>query len=292
MLCNCWSGCVPPGSSTSTPHPGDRARWARPGTPRARGTPAPTPPDGTPPGFERTVESELYGTVTVRAWTGLHQKLGSTGRWASSRRDKQLPIVRGTVLQVVVDHLPDGRKPPKDLWLWHAGPVPADPGSALEGLPAPLRPRALPPLRQVLSSPWPAHTLSFSGHHRPVGVAGPGCVRPATSRPPPRGRPAPPLAPTARPGQAPQSLQGPARLPADSAHESAHPPTRPNPRAPAPATRKARRTARNPGDRPTTRANRPPANTKSDNRSLNRKLRRSGTSNQPRDSRADESRGQ
>ncbi len=40
---------------------------------------------------------------------------------------KQLPIVRGTVGQVVVDHLPDGRKPPKDLWLWHAGPVPADP---------------------------------------------------------------------------------------------------------------------------------------------------------------------
>ena len=40
---------------------------------------------------------------------------------------QRLPIVRGTVLQVVVDHLPDGRKPPKDLWLWHAGPVPADP---------------------------------------------------------------------------------------------------------------------------------------------------------------------
>ena len=32
-----------------------------------------------------------------------------------------------TVLQVVVGQLPDGRTPPKDLWLWHAGPVPADP---------------------------------------------------------------------------------------------------------------------------------------------------------------------
>jgi hypothetical protein len=80
------------------------------------------------PDFEHTVESGLYGTVTVRAWTGLHQKLGSTGRWASWPRDKQLPIVRGTVLQVVVGHLPDGRKPPRDLWLWHAGPVPADSG--------------------------------------------------------------------------------------------------------------------------------------------------------------------
>jgi hypothetical protein len=34
--------------------------------------------------------------------------------------------VRGTI-QVVLDRLPDGRKPPKDLWLWHAGPVEADP---------------------------------------------------------------------------------------------------------------------------------------------------------------------
>src|SRR6266704_1215259 len=74
------------------------------------------------PDFEHTAESGLYGTVTVRAWTGLHQKLGSTGRWASWPRDTQLPIVRGTVLQGV-----DGHTPPKDLWLWHAGPVPADP---------------------------------------------------------------------------------------------------------------------------------------------------------------------
>ena len=80
------------------------------------------------PDFEHTAECGPYGTVTVRAGTGLHQKLGSTGRWASWPKDTQLPVVRGTVLQVVVGHLPDGRKPPRDLWLWHAGPVPADPG--------------------------------------------------------------------------------------------------------------------------------------------------------------------
>ncbi|MET7391600.1 hypothetical protein ACFYPT_41755 [Streptomyces sp. NPDC005529] len=77
------------------------------------------------PDSEHTVESEQYGTVTVPAWTG-HQKLGSTGRWANWPRDKRLPIERGTVLQVAVDHLPDGRKPLKDLWLWHASPIPAD----------------------------------------------------------------------------------------------------------------------------------------------------------------------
>ena len=126
MTCNCWSGCVPPGSSTSTLHPGDRARWARPARHGAEFS-CSGPARRHAPDFERTAESGLYGTVTVRAWTGLHQKLGSTGRWAGWPRDKQLPIVRGTVLQVVVGHLPDGRKPPKDLWLWHAGPVPADP---------------------------------------------------------------------------------------------------------------------------------------------------------------------
>jgi hypothetical protein len=35
--------------------------------------------------------------------------------------------VRGTVLQVVVGHLLDGRRPPRNQWLWHAGPVPAAP---------------------------------------------------------------------------------------------------------------------------------------------------------------------
>jgi hypothetical protein len=79
------------------------------------------------PDFERTVQSEQYGTVVVRAWSGLHQKLGRSGRWADFPPERRLPIVRGTVLQVVVEHLPDGRMPPKDLWLWHAGPLQADP---------------------------------------------------------------------------------------------------------------------------------------------------------------------
>lgn len=37
-------------------------------------------------------------------------------------RNKQSPIVRGTVLQVLVNHLPEGRKPSEDLWPRHAGP--------------------------------------------------------------------------------------------------------------------------------------------------------------------------
>src|SRR5216684_4303076 len=115
--------------------------------------------------------------------------------------------------------LASGRRPPARRPQTTQGPVavarrprPGRPGPALEGLPAPLRPRALPPLRQVLSRPG-QRTPGLGGSHRPVGVLGHGRLCPATPCPPPRRRPAPPLAPTARPGQAPQSLQGPARLP-------------------------------------------------------------------------------
>jgi DDE superfamily endonuclease len=75
------------------------------------------------PDLEFTADSPRYGTVTVRAWTRLHQKLARTGRWAHYPEDQRLPTVAGTVIQVVVQRLPDGRRPSKDLWLWHAGPV-------------------------------------------------------------------------------------------------------------------------------------------------------------------------
>jgi hypothetical protein len=36
-------------------------------------------------------------------------------------------VLRGTLLRVTVGHLPDGRIPPKAMWLWHAGPAPLSP---------------------------------------------------------------------------------------------------------------------------------------------------------------------
>jgi hypothetical protein len=78
------------------------------------------------PDVELTAASKRYGTVVVRAWKGLHQKLTRTGRWAGHPEGERLPIVAGTVIQVVVARLPDGRTPTKDLWLWHAGPVEPD----------------------------------------------------------------------------------------------------------------------------------------------------------------------
>jgi hypothetical protein len=44
--------------------------------------------------------------------------------------------MRGTVLRVTVAHLPDGRTPPKPMWLWHAGPGPLSPDELWRAYPA------------------------------------------------------------------------------------------------------------------------------------------------------------
>ena len=58
----------------------------------------------------------------------MHQELGRNGHWADHPADQPLPIVRGTVIQISVEHLPGGRRPDRDIWLFHAAP----PGSAAD----------------------------------------------------------------------------------------------------------------------------------------------------------------
>ena len=66
----------------------------------------------------------LYGTVRVDAWHQVHPLIHGDRGWLADNRDGNLPVLRGTVLRVIVEHLPDGRKPHKTMWLWHAGPAP------------------------------------------------------------------------------------------------------------------------------------------------------------------------
>ena len=67
-----------------------------------------------------------YGTVRADAWRDVHPLIhGDRGYFAGW--DGELPVLRGTVLRVTVEHLPDGRIPPKPMWLWHAGPGPLSP---------------------------------------------------------------------------------------------------------------------------------------------------------------------
>ena len=68
-------------------------------------------------------DTPRYGTVRVGAWREVHPLIhGDRGYFAGW--DGKLPVLRGTVLRVTVEHLPDGRAPHKTMWLWHAGPAP------------------------------------------------------------------------------------------------------------------------------------------------------------------------
>jgi DDE superfamily endonuclease len=67
-----------------------------------------------------------YGTVQVDAWRQVHPVIHGDRGWFASW-DGRLPVLRGTLLRVTVDHLPGGRVPPKAMWLWHAGPGPLSP---------------------------------------------------------------------------------------------------------------------------------------------------------------------
>ena len=68
-----------------------------------------------------------YGTVRVDAWHPVHPVIHGDRGWFKDNWHAELPVLRGTLLRVLVDHLPDGRVPHKTMWLWHAGPAPLSP---------------------------------------------------------------------------------------------------------------------------------------------------------------------
>ncbi len=65
-------------------------------------------------------QTEDFGTVGVRAWSGFHPK---TWRAAERYGSESAAVVRGTVVLVQVERLPSGesRRQPKALWLWWHG---------------------------------------------------------------------------------------------------------------------------------------------------------------------------
>lgn len=76
------------------------------------------------PDSQLIAEDSRYGTVDVRAWNGLHPKLGTRGHWVGRA---QPPIVRGTVIRVQVEHLPKpAGRALKTLWLWASTPIDLD----------------------------------------------------------------------------------------------------------------------------------------------------------------------
>ncbi len=72
------------------------------------------------PATEHHSQTGDYGSVRVRAWSGLHPK---TRRAAERYGSESAAVVRGTVVMVEVERLPSGerRRKPKKLWLWWHG---------------------------------------------------------------------------------------------------------------------------------------------------------------------------
>jgi hypothetical protein len=75
------------------------------------------------PTREHRCESADYGSVRVRAWSGLHPK---TRRIGERYGCKRAPVVRGCVVLVEVGKLPRQTRKPKKLWMWWSGAEEAD----------------------------------------------------------------------------------------------------------------------------------------------------------------------
>jgi hypothetical protein len=88
----------------------------------SRGRKKPLPPAPEPDEELTLPDTPLFGTVRAEAWHGVHPQVHGDRGWFAGR-DK-LPVLRGTLLHVTAERLPDGRDPHRQLWLWHAGPGP------------------------------------------------------------------------------------------------------------------------------------------------------------------------
>ena len=71
------------------------------------------------PTAEHRCEDPSYGSVRVRAWSGVHPK---TQDHPTRGTRGPRPIVRGTLVLVEVTHLPRPTREPRMLWLWWHGP--------------------------------------------------------------------------------------------------------------------------------------------------------------------------
>jgi len=86
----------------------------------------PLPPNPEPDEELVLPDTPLYGTVRAEAWRDVHPQLHGDRGWFAGR-GQDLPVLRGTLVHVTVDRLPDGRDPERAMWLWHAGPAPLSP---------------------------------------------------------------------------------------------------------------------------------------------------------------------
>jgi DDE superfamily endonuclease len=107
------------GAAVHCPEPAD---FAADGGHGPRGRKKPLPPNPEPDEELILPDTPLYGTVRAQAWHRVHPLIHGDRGWFAGR--KNLPVLRGTLVHVTVERLPDGRDPHRAMWLWHAGPGP------------------------------------------------------------------------------------------------------------------------------------------------------------------------
>jgi hypothetical protein len=76
-----------------------------------------------PPSATWSMTDPRYGSIYLQAWSGLH---AAPQNHATRGTRQPRPLVRGTVIQLAVDHLPRLTKAPIPLWFWWYGPTPPD----------------------------------------------------------------------------------------------------------------------------------------------------------------------
>ena len=87
-----------------------------------RGRKKPLPPNPEPDETLLLPGTPLYGTVRAGAWHRVCPLIHGDRGWFAGRQE--LPALRGTLVHVTVERLPDGRDPHRAMWLWHSGPGP------------------------------------------------------------------------------------------------------------------------------------------------------------------------
>ena len=96
----------PPGTGGRPPRHGKRFKCSDPKT-------------WAPPPDRLVANDPRYGQVTVTAWHDMHPRLGGRGHWTDH---DALPIVKGSIIRVDVEHLPKPTsRAKKTLWLWWSG---------------------------------------------------------------------------------------------------------------------------------------------------------------------------
>jgi hypothetical protein len=110
------------GAAVHCLEPAGFAAAAAGGSSGPRGRKKPLPPNPEPDETLTLPGTPLYGTVRAEAWHRVHPLIHGDRGWFAGR--KNLPVLRGTLVHVTVERLPDGRDPHRAMWLWHAGPGP------------------------------------------------------------------------------------------------------------------------------------------------------------------------